>query len=120
MGTFAGIVLRSNDRERLKAFYECLGMKFEIHKHGEGPEHASFVVENSTVLEIYKRSRPKYIDDAILVVVSSVAKTLAQLRKGEFIPRKEKGSKEADLTQVYISDPDGRPVLLLQEAEGET
>jgi len=46
------LVVRSPDIERAVTFYETLGMKFERHSHGKGPEH--FAAENSGfVFEIY-------------------------------------------------------------------
>ncbi|MDB6077013.1 MAG: Glyoxalase/bleomycin resistance protein/dioxygenase [Akkermansiaceae bacterium] len=46
------IVLRSPDAPRLTAFYTKLGLSFQLHRHGTGPEH--YASESaSVVFEIY-------------------------------------------------------------------
>ena len=52
-------MIRSSNPEKLKAQYEQLGMKFDYHKHGEGPLHYSSTIDG-LVLEIYplKKSQP--------------------------------------------------------------
>lgn len=46
------LVLQAREPERLARFYERLGMVFEKHRHGSGPEHFSAMV-GSVVFEIY-------------------------------------------------------------------
>jgi len=46
------LVLRSPDPERLKTFYEGMGMAFDRHRHGTGPEHFGCKV-GTVLLEIY-------------------------------------------------------------------
>jgi lactoylglutathione lyase len=46
------LVLRCSDLERAKAFYECLDLEFEKHRHGDGPEHYA-VEQDGCVLELY-------------------------------------------------------------------
>ena len=46
------LVLRSQDIDRLSKFYTLLGMNFERHRHGAGPEHYSSE-DAGIVLEIY-------------------------------------------------------------------
>lgn len=48
------VVLRSADPARAVAFYERLGLQFERHRHGDGPEHLA-AAAGSVVLEIYPR-----------------------------------------------------------------
>lgn len=50
--TFSLLVLRSAAPERLAAFYALLGIEFEKHRHGGGPEHFSAVL-GGLVFEIY-------------------------------------------------------------------
>lgn len=46
------IVLRCRDLDSARRFYECLGMEFVRHRHGDGPEHVA--AEGDTgVFEIY-------------------------------------------------------------------
>ncbi|HEY1049594.1 MAG TPA: VOC family protein [Prosthecobacter sp.] len=50
--TLSLLVLRSAAPERLAAFYAQLGIAFEKHRHGSGPEHFSAVL-GGLVFEIY-------------------------------------------------------------------
>ena len=45
------IVLRSPDIDRAVRFYQAMGLKFDKHRHGKGPEH--YACEESMVFEIY-------------------------------------------------------------------
>ena len=54
------LVIRSPDIERAVAFYQTLGMQFELHSHGKGPKH--YASETSGfVFEIY----PQRNDSAV-------------------------------------------------------
>jgi lactoylglutathione lyase len=46
------LVIRSPDIHRAKSFYTTLGLSFELHSHGKGPEHYTSVA-NEVVFEIY-------------------------------------------------------------------
>ena len=48
------VVIRSSDIERAVQFYRSLGLSFEKHRHGNGPQHYSAQLGN-TVFEIYLR-----------------------------------------------------------------
>src|SRR5450755_3978856 len=50
------VVLRSEDPVRLASFYEGLGMRFEVERHGNGREHLAST-GNGAVFEIYPRRR---------------------------------------------------------------
>lgn len=50
--TLSLLVLRSAAPERLAAFYAHLGVAFEKHRHGSGPEHFSAELDG-LVFEIY-------------------------------------------------------------------
>jgi lactoylglutathione lyase len=45
-------VIRSSDIHRSAAFYRLLGLTFELHRHGNGPEHYSYQ-NRGAVFEIY-------------------------------------------------------------------
>ncbi len=46
------VVIRATDIDRAAAFYSLLGLTFQKHRHGNGPEH--YVSEvGTTVFEIY-------------------------------------------------------------------
>jgi len=51
------LVLRCQDIERSRAFYENLGLTFIPEKHGSGPQHYSTVI-GSAVLELYPAKTP--------------------------------------------------------------
>jgi lactoylglutathione lyase len=46
------LVLRCSDIELSRQFYELLGLRFEKHAHGSGPEHYAHEGEHG-VLELY-------------------------------------------------------------------
>lgn len=46
------LVLRTEDMDRLKKFFERLGLSFVEEKHGGGPAHFA-TQHGETVLEIY-------------------------------------------------------------------
>lgn len=48
------LVIRSPDIHRAVKFYRQMGMVFELHSHGNGPEHYASSVEGF-VFEIYPR-----------------------------------------------------------------
>ena len=47
------IVMYSSNIEVSKAFYENVGLTFEKHKHGNGPEHYAATDKQGSVIEIY-------------------------------------------------------------------
>lgn len=46
------LVIRCQDIHRSKKFYELLGLEFELHRHGNGPEHYA-TTNSETVFELY-------------------------------------------------------------------
>src|SRR4051794_35437074 len=46
------LVLRCRDIERSRVFYECLGMTFQKHAHGGGPQHYA-CEDDRGVFELY-------------------------------------------------------------------
>lgn len=57
---FAGlnlVVIRSADIDRAQQFYEAVGLRFERHSHGTGPEHLASEDEGR-VFEIYPLNNP--------------------------------------------------------------
>lgn len=49
------LVIRSPNIERAVTFYESIGIRFERHSHGKGPEHYASET-NGFVFEIYPQS----------------------------------------------------------------
>jgi lactoylglutathione lyase len=46
------VVIRAGDIRRLASFYTALGFRFDMHRHGKGPEHMSSTM-GGIVFEIY-------------------------------------------------------------------
>jgi lactoylglutathione lyase len=57
------LVLRCTDVERARSFYECFGLSFEKHRHGEGPEHLA-AEEPAGVFELYPASGTNAVDQS--------------------------------------------------------
>lgn len=58
-------VLYVHDMERLKTFFERLGLQFEEEQHGNGPKHFACAYDG-TVLEIYPtklKEHFRYVSD---------------------------------------------------------
>jgi catechol 2,3-dioxygenase-like lactoylglutathione lyase family enzyme len=47
------IVLYVRDIKECRTFYERLGLKFVLERHGEGPEHFVSVLMDGTAIELY-------------------------------------------------------------------
>lgn len=50
------VVIRAEDIDRAAEFYRLLGLEFQKHRHGSGPEHYASE-EGGTVFEIYPRQK---------------------------------------------------------------
>ncbi len=109
---FAGIVLRASSRQDTATFYEALGFTLNEHQHG-GPLHFEVhPMSSDIVVEIYTAS-PTFRRDALMVEVSSIEETLRNIESyGDW--RKDVVQR-GDMKFVYVADPDGRPVMLLEK-----
>jgi hypothetical protein len=110
-----GIVLRADNKHVTAQFYEKLGLtKEDEHQHGTGPKHYGLnPVSPEYVVEIYASS-PAFITDAIMLEVDSITEALlvaAQFSIAPELPVKDAGP----FTFVYITDPDGRDVMLIEK-----
>lgn len=103
------LVLRAQDIERTRQFYELLGLRFTREKHGSGPKHFAAVLPGDTVLEIYPSRRARAeegvrlglrLDDPEEAIARIVAAGLAGAARGS-----GRGSRSVD-------DPDGNTVEL--------
>ena len=104
------LVLRSRDVERLRKFYESLGLSFVHHKHDEGPLHYSSE-QGEVVIELY--TTKKDIQDNIMLgfSVSDLETTIEKIGK-ERIHREPFETDEGRV--AMLKDPDGRLCYLLQ------
>ena len=71
----------AQDIDRLAHFYAILGIHFNKHQHGKGPEHLSSTI-GETVFEIYpaKNSDESTVSTRLGFSVPSLANVLEQLR----------------------------------------
>jgi len=108
------IVLRSPDIVRSAAFYARLGLQFDLHRHGSGPEHFSSELVGGVVFELYP------IDENATVVgarigfrVPSVDEAVAALAEYPGAVVSKPGESEWRRRAV-VRDPDGNKVELTQ------
>jgi lactoylglutathione lyase len=106
-------VIRCADIEASAAFYRLLGLEFEKHSHGAGPEHfATF--DGLWTFEIYPASTrfPASISTRIGFAVDSCDETAKRLQNSGFaldtIPTDSTWGRRA-----VALDPDGHRVELL-------
>jgi lactoylglutathione lyase len=108
------VVLRSPDIERAAAFYTCLGLQFQKHRHGSGPEH--FAAElGGGVFELYPLAdgavptsgtrvgfRVPNVDEAVTALSHYPGAIISAPRDSEWGRR------------AVAADPDGHRVELTQ------
>jgi lactoylglutathione lyase len=95
------IVLKTRDLDKLKAFYEALGITFAKEQHGKGPMHYAGQL-GTTVLELYPLPHDITVADTTTRLgfcVGSLKDVLTRL----------------GATVAVVRDPDGRTVELYQE-----
>jgi hypothetical protein len=115
MAQILGIVFRCKDRTKTGAFYKVIGCELEEHQHGEGPLHFGVKpwADEGGVLELYASSG-NFSRDALMVRVFSLEPTLDQLRDLGIVPRTERRDVPG-MSFIYVTDPDGRDVMLIEE-----
>lgn len=108
------IVLRSPEPERLATFYSALGLLFEKHRHGSGPEHYGCEA-GSVVFEIYPcaQNAPGTTATRIGFSVEEVDATVEQLMTaGASLVSAPKPSPWG--RRAVLDDPDGHRVELTE------
>ena len=111
--TLLGIVLKSRNIDRLRSFYELLGVKFVEEKHGKGPLHFAGILPSNILLELYPTE--DHIDTTTRLSFSIVGIeeviTLAKV-VGELVhPIKDTTYGRKGV----LKDPDGRTVELIEK-----
>lgn len=108
------VVLRSADMTRAAEFYARLGLRFERHRHGSGPEHLAAELGGG-VFEIYPQSPegPATLGTRIGFRVPGIDAIVAGLSDspGAVIspPKDSPWGRRA-----VLADPDGHRVELLE------
>lgn len=97
------LVLRCEDIEVSKNFYELFGLSFVEEKHGKGPIHYSCVI-NEFVFELYPNNGQKTNDNNRLgFKVSELENIISKATISD--------SYEFSGNKIYVlKDPDGRKV----------
>ncbi len=107
---FLGVVLRSSDTEKSALFYKALGLDEQRkHAHG-GPVHTELCVTDDVVLELYNASR-NYSHDALMFEVTDLDDSLRIAK--EHGGRIKRGRPSKNRLR-YVTDPDGRNLLLIE------
>lgn len=109
------LVLRSDDFEKLKDFYEILlEVKFEYHKHGNGPYHYSSIIDG-VIFEIYKSSKNYEQNNSLRLgfMISRLDSIVDRLAKSNFKVLSYPTVKEWGY-QSIIMDTDGRKLELTE------
>ena len=106
------LVLRCRDVDAAGRFYTCLGMTFDRHRHGTGPEHLG-ADDAAGVLELYPLAAGGSVDTAGLgFAVADLTAAAARFTAAGFAPG-EPADRPWGRTFV-VRDPDGRRVEVKQ------
>lgn len=109
----AGIVLRTRDRHVTAQFYARLGLATHEHQHG-GPKHFEIgPLSPDYVVEIYQGTEI-FDQDAIMLEVDSIADAIAVAAEFGISPKTDIRGSES-MKFIYITDPDGRDVMLIEK-----
>ena len=110
------LVLRCGDMEKSKGFYECFGMTFERHTHGNGPSHYASE-DDASVFEIYPQATSAIGDlTGLGFDASDLSETAAKLVR--------QGSQPGPIKEnpwgktFVVRDPDGRRVEVKEVKSG--
>lgn len=108
------LVIRCADIGLSARFYQVLGMEFEKHRHGNGPEHHA-AGDGDFTFELYPASTryPVTIGTRIGFAVDSVDECCARLREAGYVLDSEPADSPWGKRAVAI-DPDGHKVELTQ------
>jgi lactoylglutathione lyase len=108
-------VIRCSDLEVSAAFYGLLGVGFEKHRHGKGPEHFASSDEGTT-FELYPASLrfPVTVGTRIGFVVESCDAVVAALQEAGHTVESPPADSAWGRRAVAI-DPDGHRVELVSE-----
>lgn len=112
------LVIKTNQLEKQKTFYESFGLIFQKEKHGKGPEHFSTEIkEQDFVLEIYPLPKKQTLPDTSTRLgfrVNDLEKTIQTiLQLGGKIKNEIRTTSWGTL--AVVEDFDGRSVEVYQK-----
>ena len=111
--TIAGFILRAANRQETARFYAELGLRVNEHQHGGPIHHEVGPMSDGCVMEVYTRS-PAFSQDALMLNVDSIDVSL-QVAAKFGIQAKTDARDMGDARFIYIADPDGRPLMLIEK-----
>jgi len=105
------VVIRVADLESAAAFYRLIGLEFQRHRHGNGPEHLACETEQ-LVFELYQATtkNPVAPSTRLGFIVDDVDVTLARMNSDSILSRP---SNSEWGRRAVVSDPDGHRIELL-------
>jgi len=115
--SFKLLVLRTSSPDKLREFYECLGLSFDQEQHGKGPIHFAAAMGDA-IVEIYPLNSDVAIPNTEMrlgFAVSDLDLVIAALRARSTSFRSEARSTPWG-TRAIVHDPDGRTIELYQKA----
>jgi predicted enzyme related to lactoylglutathione lyase len=110
------VVIRAEDPAGLSRFYEALGLRFDLERHGRGPEHYACRVGKS-VFEIYPRN-----SEADCTTATRLGFGVADLDKAcnGVIANRGRMVRAATETswgrRAVVCDPEGHTVEIVEQA----
>ena len=108
------LVIRTNQLEEVKAFYEQLGLTFETHQHTGGALHYA-AQTGTTTFEIYPllKSQTKADTSTRLGFTIDNFEAFLQSLKSEFILTTPQLTEWGEM--AVVKDPDGRKVEIYKK-----
>lgn len=100
------LVIKCNDLEKSKAFYEAIGFYPVKEKHGSGVEHYSFAVKDF-VIELYPSN--KRVEGNLILGLEIKISIDEIMQRLKFISYDQELSKNKD-GNFSIKDPDGNRI----------
>jgi lactoylglutathione lyase len=108
------VVIRTADSDKSARFYELLGLRFQKHRHGTGPEHLACEM-GAAVFEIYSRKDESDSTSAVRLgfKVAKLDAVVAGLQEiGVTVVSPPKDSPWG--RRAVVDDPDGHRVELTE------
>lgn len=108
------VVLRAISLERASAFYACLGLTFERHRHGNGLEHLAAELPTG-VFELYPMSSDGVPTTGARIGFSIPSLDVAIAALSDFPDAIVSPPKDSPWgRRAVVADPDGHRVELLE------